>query len=169
MRLSITTPFRARSQAAASDDVVLALVEITHPSLSDPIRVVNDTVNFTYDSKTWTAFPYDITVLSDDENPPTASLSLQNVDAAIGEAVQACETPPRMRLLILDSADFNLAVSPRVPVGTPSIQYDAPNLFLANVKFDLINVEAQIVGWDYLQRTWPGIRATQNRLPGLFR
>lgn len=168
-RISITSAMRATVNAQASDDVIMAFIEITHPSLSDSIRVVNDTKNFTYGGATWIGFPFDIVILTDDENPPTASLAIQNIDQDIGEAIQSCRTPPRLHLFLLHSDDFNLAVTPRAPIGTPAVEYSASKLFLANVKIDPLQIEAEIVGWDYLQRTWPGIRATQNRLPGLFR
>lgn len=168
MPRAISTGFRHSTQAAFSDDVDLIFATISHP-LADTIRVVNDTVDFTYGGENWIGFPFEITILSDDDSPPTAKLSFQNVDKVIGSLIQDLSSALRLKLEVLSSADFNLDVRPRTPKGTPHVEYVADKLFLSNFAVDALTVTASIVGWDYLQRTWPGRRATQNRLPGLFR
>ncbi len=47
--------------------------------------------------------------------------------------------------------------------------YVADKLFLINVTVDIMQISGTIVGWDYLQRVWPGPRAMQAVFPGLFR
>jgi len=54
-------------------------------------------------------------------------------------------------------------------VGTPEVVYSADQLYLINTKVDVLTVTGDIYGWDNLQRVWPGIRATQDLLPALFR
>lgn len=169
MPRTISTGFRHSTQAPFADEVALIFCTITHPLISDPIRVVNDTVDFTYGGSSFIGFPFDITIMSDDDQPPTAKLEFQNVDTAIGLAIQTLRSAPRLKLELLSSQDFNLTVRPRTPIGSPAAEYVADKLFLSNVSVDAMIISAEIVGWDYLQRTWPGRRATQNILPGLFR
>jgi hypothetical protein len=169
MPRTVSTTFRHSTQASFADDVDLIFATISHSELATPIRVVNDTVDYSYNSFSWIGFPFDITILGDDESPPQAKIELQNVDQVIGQAVRDLSGAPRLKLELLSSADFNLDVRPRVPIGSPFVQYIADRLYLSNVSVDVLTISAQIVGWDYLQRTWPGIRATQSRLPGLFR
>jgi len=51
----------------------------------------------------------------------------------------------------------------------PESAYVADKLYLQNVKVDVLQVTADIVGWDFLQRVWPSARADQATFPGLFR
>ena len=169
MPRTISTSFRHQTQASFADDVDLIFATISHPDLSFPVRVVNDTIDYVYASLNWTGFPFEISILSDDESPPKAKISFQNVDQIIGQAVRDLISAPRLKLELLSSSDFNLDTRPRTPIGSPFVQYVADKLYLSNVTVDVLTVSSDIVGWDYLQRTWPGIRATQGRLPGLFR
>jgi hypothetical protein len=112
---------------------------------------------------------FDIEILSDDESPPTARLSIQNVDPRIGDSIRSLMTPPTLAIRLYSSVDFNLTVDPRTEIGTATLVYVADNLFLINVSVDIMTITAQIVGWDYQQLVWPHERATQENFPGLFR
>jgi len=172
MSKNVPISFRKASESQFSEDVDLCFVTISHLELSDPIRVVWDTKDSVKDGFTFIGFQFDIVLLSDDENPPKASLSIQNVDQVIGETIRGLNTPPRMKIELLSSVDFDLTVTPRVPLNNspgPVLIYSADKLFLTNVKVDVLTVTADIVGWNYLQRVWPGVRATQETFPGLFR
>ena len=159
---NVTLSFRKAAESQFNDDVDLCFLTISHPQLITPIRVVWDAVDFIYGGNTYIGFPFDITLLSDDENPPKAVLAIQNVDQVIGETV-------RLRIDLLSSVDFDLTVKPRTEVGTATLIYRADKLFLTNVKLDVLQIQADIVGWNYLQRVWPGVRARQDIFPGLFR
>ena len=169
MPRTLTTVFQTAINAQASEVVTLIFLTFSHSSLADPIRVVSDTKDYSYDGFTWTGFPFKISILTDDDQPPLTKLEIQNVDERIGQSLQNLTTDPlRMKMEILSSADFNMT-DPRTPIGTPDVEYLADRLYLRNVKVDILSVVGDVAGWDYVQRTWPGIRATQARLPGLFR
>ena len=108
-------------------------------------------------------------LLTDDESPPTARLQIQNVSPQIGNSIRALLTPPRLKIELLSSADFNLTVMPRTEIGSATVIYSADQLFLINTSVDAMVISGQIVGWDYVQRVWPAERATQANFPGLFR
>jgi hypothetical protein len=152
------------------DEALICFLTITHALLSDPVRVCSDTVDYVWNGATFIGFPFDLQILSDNDEPPTAKLSIQNVDRRIGEAVQLLDSPARLRIDVLAASWFNASATPRVALGdTPFADYTADKLFLTNVKADALAVSADIVSWNYTQEIWPGIRATQDRLPGLFR
>lgn len=169
MPRNITASFRKAAESQWNDEVDLVFLTISHPLLLEPVRVVWDAVDFIWGGNTFIGFPFDIQILSDDEQPPRASLAFQNVDQVIGETIRGLNTPPRMQMDLLSSVDFNLAVTPRTQIGTPTVFYTASRLFLVNVRVDVLQITADIVGWNYLQRVWPGVRATQAAFPGLFR
>lgn len=171
MPRNVTASFRQAAESSFNDEVDLVFLTITHPTLSEPILLNWDTKDFVYGGATFTGFPFDIELLSDDEGPPTARLQIQNIDPRIGDTIRMLTTPPQLKIELLSSADFNLTVDPRVELGspTPTVVYSADRLFLVNVAVDVISISGQIVGWDYVQRVWPGKRATQAYFPGLFR
>lgn len=169
MPRSITASFRKEAEAVFSPEADLCFLTISHTQLSDPIRVVWDTKDYIYGGNTFIGFPFDIQILSDDEGPPKAQLAIQNVDSRIGETIRVLQTPPRLKLEMLSTLDFNVNVDPRTAIGTPNVVYSFDKAFLTNCKIDFLTVSADIVGWDYLQRVWPGKRATQALFPGLFR
>lgn len=169
MPRNISPAYRYSTESVHSSVVDLIFLTISHPELVTPIRVVNDTRDYVRDGLTWIGVPFSISLMSDEDTPPVAQIQVQNVDQSIGDAVREMSSPARMKVELLSSSDFDITVVPRTPIGTPSIEYVSDKLFLADVKMDALVVTGQLVGWDYMQRTWPGIRATQNRLPGLFR
>lgn len=171
MPRSITSTFRRESEAEFSDEVDLCFLTITHGTLLDPIRVVWDNKDFIYGGHTFIGFPFEIELLTDDESPPTARLSIQNVDQIIGETIRSLNSPPQIKIELLSSSDFDITVNPRVANTSPepNVVYMADKMFLINVTVDVFQVSGEIQGWNYLQRVWPGKRARQEYLPGLFR
>lgn len=169
MPRNITASFRRSAEANFADEVDLVFLTISHSTLGTPIRVVWDTVDYIYGGNTFIGFPFDISILSDDEQPPTAQLQIQNVDPRIGDTIQGLLTPPRLKIELAQSSDFNLTVVPHTEIGSATIIYSADKLYLINVSVDILTITGQIVGWDYQQRVWPAERATQANFPGLFR
>lgn len=169
MSRSITTTFRKEAEALFSSEADICFLTITHSLLSDPIRVNWDTKDFVYGGNTFTGFPFEISIFSDDDAPPKARLSIQNVDLRIGETIRGLLNPPRLKLQLLSTLDFNLTVNPRTEIGTANVIYSFDRAFLINCKVDFLTITADIEGWNYLQRVWPGKRGTQDLLPGLFR
>ncbi len=186
MTRNITTSFRRAAESSFSDEVDLCFLTITHPSVPESINVVWDTQDYVIDGVNYTGFPFDIMILSDDENPPTARLSIQNVDPAIGETIRQLTSPPRIKIqlmwsgsmsgdIILDESSASILDESSATIldggfvsATDAI-YVADKLFLINVTVDIMQISGTIVGWDYLQRVWPGPRAMQAVFPGLFR
>lgn len=165
----ISASFRQSVENRHQEDADLIFITLSHPQLTEPIRVVSDTVDYTYDGASWTGFPFDIQLLTDDDSAPRAALEIQNVDQKIGPTIMKLRKPMRLKMELLLSSDFDLTVRPRVPIGTPSVEYVASHLYLVNVKIDTFTITGEIVGWDFAQRTWPGVRANEHLLPGLFR
>lgn len=75
------TPAGRRNLLATSaDEPFLVLLEITHPDLEVPVRVVNDTVNFTARGNEYIACPFQITWPDDvDQQQPKGQLQVDNI------------------------------------------------------------------------------------------
>lgn len=153
-----------------TEEVLIVFLKIEHESLDPPIRICTDTVDYIWQGETYIGFPFDVTILSDTDQPPRARLSVQNVDRRIGKAIRGLTSPARLRLDVIAAQWFNESAEPRVPLGTePVPDYTADKLFLVDVEGTTLTIEGEIASWNYTQETWPGLRGTQDRLPGLFR
>jgi len=166
---TITASFRKEAEAQFSPEADLCFITISATAGGAGLYFVWDTKDYIYNGNTFIGFPFDITILSDDEGPPKAQIAIQNVSTLIGLQIQGLKGPPRLKIELLSTLDFNIGVDPRTAIGTPTVAYSFDKAFMVNIKVDFLTVTADIVGWDYLQRVWPGKRATQNLFPGLFR
>jgi hypothetical protein len=73
---------RAREQlnATSADDIMLVLLEIRHPQLAVPVRVVNDTQNIVVEGNEFIACAFDVTLPDDSDNQvPQARLEIDNI------------------------------------------------------------------------------------------
>lgn len=166
---SLSASFRRELEKQTSAEVILLFAEITHASLSDPIRIVSDTKDFSYNGYTWIGFPCDITIPDDTDSWPRAKLEFQNVDPMQCYKLRDMVNPPRVSLTMLTLSSFNTTVVPRTPLSTPPIEWQALHLYLTDVEVDAMMVSGTLRGLDYSQENYPGIRATQNRCPGLYK
>ena len=155
-----------------SSELVLLFLTITNPELADPIRVVSDPRDFILDDNQFIGFQFNISPLSDNEEAPFSQLTIQNVDKRVGEGILLLSTPPRLKIEIISGTQFNLDDNPcteKEGSGTAERIYSAPQLFLTEVDANVLEITGRIVSWDYTQEVWPGMMATQDRFPALFR
>lgn len=160
--------FRAAIESSNSSEVVLIFATITHPTLIAPIFVNSDIKNYVLGGNTYFGTAMSVSLLSDQISAPSAKISIPNVDRAIGEAVLALRTSPQIKLEVYARSDFDTS-DPRVAIGTPTVEYSAPLLFLRNVSCDALGFTADLNSYDLSSEPWPAIRSTKNRLPGLYR
>lgn len=158
-----------RQESAETYPVFL---RISHRDLAEDIRVVSDPENYVLNGLEYTGFEFDIKLLSDGEGMPKAQLSVQNVDRKIGQTVLKVVDPVRLEIQIVAGSQFDVSVFPRVPFAVldedvPRM-YRAKQLYLTEVEGDEMTLTGTIRSWDYTQETWPAIRATESRFPGLY-
>lgn len=166
---TLATATRAAIEREASPDALLAFLTITHPALAYPIRVVSDVVDYVWSGLTYTGLPFEISAVTDDESAPSSEIRVQNVDRRIGAALRALPDRAAVRLDVLSSADFDLSVEPRAEVGTAAPIYGFAYFELVDVTANAVEITGRLFLRDPTQEPWPGIAATQSRLPGLFR
>lgn len=149
-------------------EFLLVFLTLYHVALAEPIRVVCDPENFILDGNEYQGFNFEISLLTDSESMPTARLTIQNVDRKIGDAVLKSVEPVRLDIEVIAGSEFDLTVVPRTELdATPRI-YTAKYLRLTEVEGNALALTGTIRSWDYMQETWPALRATENRFPGLF-
>jgi hypothetical protein len=80
MAKSYSAEYKSTLAKLSSGEPPLILLQIDHAELSQPIRVVNDTLNVTSNGQEYIAFPFRCTLPDDYENKlPKATLSIDNV------------------------------------------------------------------------------------------
>lgn len=176
MPRTINAAIRAGIEASQDNDPLLAFLTITHAGLETPFRVVGDNatlngnpVTYSYNGAIFTALPFDLEILSDDDSAPVGKVSITNVDQVIGETVRAMQDRPFIALSILPASDFDLTVEPRVLIASAHLVYDASGLTIRNIKGDSLTMVGDLRSIDDTAEPWPGILATQARFPALFR
>lgn len=166
---SIPSGVQREIERAYSSDHVLIFLRLSSPQLDSTVDVVSDPKNHVYDGDTYVGFEFNITLLTDDDQPPTAQLQIQNVDRIIGETLRKVTEPIRAAITVIAGSEFNNSVDPRVELGTSAVMYSATDLYLVDVEVTALTVTGSLRLWDYSQEQWPSLMSTEDRLPGLFR
>jgi hypothetical protein len=172
MPRSLSTQFLRETLDPQSGQFVPVFLDISHASMTQTIRIVSDVVDYIYDDNRYTGFPFQLSLISDDERPPRAQISVQNADRRIGIWLLGLVTPPRLRLRVIADAAFGVKdkkQNARLPLGTPAVEYDADYLTLRNITIETLTISGDIGSYDFSSEPWPAIRSTRDRLPGLFR
>lgn len=172
---NLSPGFRRAAEEPRSDIYAVILLRITHPTLTFPILVANDTINYVHDGETYQGFPFELELIGDTNQVPRGQLRIQNVDRRIGEAVVNLTTPPGLSIIIMASTDFEEAATApdgrlenvRYEKENVTPEYEANHLVLGNVTVDAISVTAEVLSFDMSNEPWPAVRSTADRLPGL--
>lgn len=148
----------------------VVFLDIHHPALSETIYICSDDMPFMLNGHRYEGAPFEISLLNDNDDMPTATMKVQNIDRRIGMALESINSPARIDIRVVAFSEFNLTVSPRTQNSDPATMiYEALFLFLTDVTCTVFDVTGKIVSWNYLQEPYPGMRATKDRCPGLHR
>lgn len=169
--MSRTVPAGVRTgiERQASPDALLGFATITHPNLAEPLRIVSDVLDYVRGGVTYTGVLFTFRLVSDGEEAAWTEIAVQNVDRRIGAALEASQDRATVSLEVLSTSDFDLSVSPRTEIGTAAVVYAFRGFELIEVSADAIEIRGKLRLRDYSTEPWPASRATEDRLPGLFR
>lgn len=165
----LTPATRRALEAPASPVALLAFVMIEHPNLPEPIRVVADAMDYLRDGQLWTGVLFRVQLPTDTEGPPEAQITIPNTDRRIGQALRTLSDRAYVTLEVCSSADFDLGIDPRQPIGTVTPLYPPIRYELVDVDCSVAELSGRLMLRDFAQEPWPSLFATQSRLPGLFR
>lgn len=154
--------------AEADGDAILTFAEVSHPLLSAPLRVVTDVIGYRWKGVDWHPVMFEFEAVNDNDRMPEARINLPAIDQTIAKALIALPERAKISVWSLSSADFDLTTEPREQIGTPVPLLELLNYELMDVQGTASEASGRIMLRDYTQEPWPGIRATQSRLPGLF-
>lgn len=105
---SLTTSFLEAINPQETDTVIAPLLKLSHSSWSSDIMVVRNEEDVVFEGNIYTAFPFNIELLSDKEDePPKGRVTLDNVSRLIIDEIRSIVTPPSVKITIarLESVD----------------------------------------------------------------
>lgn len=153
----VSTTTQTEMFSAEADEGLLVLLTINHADLSAPIRVVNNTVNITSRGDLFTAFPFDITLPTDNpDTAPRARLQIDNVSREIGQAIRQISSAATMLIEVVRTDDFD------------TLELSFPTLTLRNVRFDAFKVSGDVLAEDIHTEQYPAYTFNPSTTPGLF-
>lgn len=166
--------FRQAIESPASGVVGILFIDIEHPELTEPIRLVSDSVNYIFEGNKYLGgMPFSTTHMPDQDDYPRATITVQNIDRRISEVILHITAPPIIKMRLISSDDFedtvNEAQDAKLPIGTPTVIYNAARLRLRSVTGDSLQIQGELSIQDPTVVPYPSIRATPDLLPGLFR
>ena len=90
MARNYSTAFRGTVNSTSAREAPLLLLEITHPGLASPLRVVNDTQDLVSNANTYTALPFHARLPDDlEQGLPRAELSIDNIGKELVQWLEA--------------------------------------------------------------------------------
>ena len=154
LKRQLFTPWR--------DTDIRPLLTIDHAEFAQPFRFVsgdpNEFASLVSNGNTFQTFPFELTLLGDDEQEPSAVVRIQNVDDRIGSTLLGLPD---------DAVSITLQVVMR---DTPdTIEYEAANLELVDVEINAMMVTGRIVMRGATTEPCPGRVLTSAISPVFFR
>lgn len=153
---NISTAFRRAIFGASTAEVVLVLLEITHPDLSTSIYTVNNNEAVVSNGNTYLPFPFQIAFPTSQANQlPQSTLVIDNINLSVQDALKSIRTAPKVTMkVILASALDNIEA--QFPFILKSVVIN--NLTIqATLSAPLINNEP-----------FPWITFSRDKFPALF-
>lgn len=150
-------PFRENILTAYSTDPVVVLLEISHPDLSETIRVTNNGEALTSNGDIYQQFPFEIELPGDTEDEPVAKLRIAKVDRTIGDAVDTITTPATVSIAVVLASDPD------------TLQLNWLHFELRNITFPALEVNGDLVIRTYATEPFPNIRVRESNFPNLYK
>lgn len=140
-----------------TDQVFLWLLEIDHEDLAEPLRFVNSTQDIVSNSNNYIAFPFEITLPSEDgETISDIQLTISNVDRIITETIR------NMASVATITASVILASSP------DDVEAGPFTMSMKEVTYNALSVTGSLRWENTLDLSYPGYTFTPSGFPGLF-
>lgn len=155
---SLSTAAKASIFARATDEVWLILLKIEHADLATDIQVVNNYEDVvTVADGTYVAYPFTITLPQEtDERPPDVTLTIDNVDRQIVEAIRSIDTAPTVTIQVVMASDPD------------TVEAGPFTMTLEDVQYDAFQVTGRLGFEKILDEPFPADRFMPNTYPALF-
>jgi len=142
-----------------SDAVWLVLLELSHPSLVIPYRLVNNTEKIVSNGEDYIAYPFEIILSADDGTKlPEIQLTIDNVDRSLVETIRTLAEPPKISIKVV------LASQPDI------VEIEIQHMVLREVTYDQYRITGTLYADDILNARFPeGVISKATGYLGQFR
>lgn len=139
----------------STNEAFLWLLTIT--SANETLRVVNNMEDVVSRGNTFTAYPFNISLPVEDGAKELAlTLTIDNVDQMLVEAIRGFLEPPMMTLELVLSSDFD------------TVEKKIDFLRLANVEYDALQIRGSLKPINVLGNSFPASNYDPAQFPSLF-
>ena len=147
----------ASALAHETGEVWLMLAEIDHPSLTTPVRIVNNPTSIVSNGNTFIGLAFTVNLPSDTDTVPEMSLAIDNVDLSMNTIIQSMPAgnPPTCTIFIVLASQPNII----------EVEFYA---VLKNIDCEPATITATFGPEDVLNEPYPGDYFTPNLYPSLF-
>jgi hypothetical protein len=155
----------AAANAESTGEAWLVLLDISHASLSTPIRVANNHVDVTRGGNAYVAFPFELQLPRDEAaERPVARLRFDNIGEFEVDGVKKTLAD------IVRSAGTPATVAATVVLGSdPNLTEAGPfEMTLRNVKVNALEVAGDLYLEDVLNEPFPADSFVPSQYPGMF-
>jgi hypothetical protein len=171
-----------QAHASHSGDVVLMLITITHPSLTQSARYATEyelgvsfangnPINYKYDGNLFLGVPFSLALLKDDDSATETKLTIRNVRADISNWLRSLNEPLEFRLQVFLSSQFDDIIdfdNARTILEGKTPVNDAQDLIMVDIEATLSSISARIMRRDVADDPWPRFYTLQKYLPALY-
>lgn len=148
---------RMSINAQETSEIFLALLSFTHPQILTPMNFVNDLQNVVSNGTTYVAWPFDLPFPSLGEDTlPTLTLTIDNVDRSIWNALSGISTPIDVQL------SYVLRSNPDSVEGGPLF------LRMRTTEVNMTTISGSLMFEDLLNEPFPLETYSPALAPGLF-
>lgn len=139
MSRTTSTTFRSEVYQQETDEIFLALMEISEASLAEPIRFALNNENVTSRGNVYAAsfFAYELPAQGPDGISPVR-ITIGNVDQAITTAIREAIGKPEIRIEIVLASDLDAVEFGPFDFVLESVEYDALTI-TGNLFYDEVN------------------------------
>lgn len=143
--------------ASSSNTAWFFLLTITPASGGAPINVVNNNESITSNGVTYQPYPFTLTLpLDTGDKIPQITLTIDNVDQLLTDAVRELELAPSIRVQLVTSSFPDL------------VEKDLDFLKLRNVSYDAMSITGTLEVASVWARKFPGEVIDPVKYPSLF-
>jgi len=156
--MSYSDGFKINVNKLNNDEMLLVLLEVSHPFLSVPVRLVNDNKDFVFNGNNFLAMPFKVKRQDDVQGElPKVSLSIPNVGRTL---VKWIDSSGGGR-----NATMSIILSRR---STPNVIEEKLNLGIQSVSINTELVTFILIVQNNLSKRSMKFTYDLNRAPGLF-
>jgi Domain of unknown function (DUF1833) len=142
--------------AQESDEVLVVLLTLSHPSIDEPLRVCNDSQDVVSRGETFLSLPFIVTMPDDSPTSvPQVNITLDAIDRSFIQAIRSIDSAPSLLMELVLASDPD------------SVEMDW-DFVLRNVEYDAFSITGTLSYEQILDEPYPGDEVTPSTLPGVF-